>query len=120
MKFQRQTCSTCTFIGTGWYDGQEVDFWVCGADGYARSLLARFGNKVAEYYSTTVAGCHDLTGLELAALEQGWEPSPAERDQYFRILLKYRRDAMGRDYFARYAHPNLDKPLAPKASHDQH
>lgn len=89
----KHDCTGCKFIGNGSYHNKIVDWYVC--DGViGRTIIARYSDVGPDYSSTPIGGCVDITNLEMAALAQGLDLTPNEKDTLLKKLLTKRRQAL--------------------------
>lgn len=100
-------CDGCTFLGT---DQRGGDWYVCGKP-KMRSIIRRFGNEGCEYESGLIAGCVEMTRLEILSARMGFEFNDHEMIRYAKIYVgkqkEYKSAADGRDNGPDFEDENL-------------
>ena len=112
-------CKSCVFQGRGYYQQQEVDWWTCGPDDGGRggrTVIARRSDDGPDYASGEIGVCVGVTLLEMAALGQGLDLLPIEKDRLLKILLTQQHASPPRDlgwkgYHDWVDHPDGTRPL---------
>jgi hypothetical protein len=86
-------CDVCKYLGSGKYEEQDADFYICEKTipGY-RTFIARYGNEGGEYCSNMLFCCVGLTPLDMVALYNNIELTPEEEERLKNKAVEFMKE----------------------------
>ena len=106
-KFQHD-CDQCQFLGEGVLQGKPVDWYACPSREGLRTVIARYSSEPSHYASSTIGETVVPSMVVMAAMAQGLELTPAEKDKLLKSLLANYRQSQGIDFWRWCMDPNSE------------